>query len=201
MRELVPSSPLMPPRELARFFDDPILIGTEKRSDYDAFLSAIAASERPVDVIDWLNVKHLVDIEWELCRERRMKSEVIKIKQTEVICDLLKSTFDKTDRLASALNRIFDAAAEAQLWASDPEARERIDSKLAERGYKPEWVLAQAYLRAAPHIDAIERRIASYEARRSQILKEISLRSDKRAKKLDRASLEIIDAEFSEAAE
>jgi hypothetical protein len=200
-RSLVPSGSISPPQELTKFFDDPPLVGTEQRSEYDAFFATIARAERPVDAIDWLLLKDLVDIAWEIRRERRIKSEIIKIKQIEVISDLLKSTYDKTDRLGSALNRIFDAGAEAQLWASNSEARERINNKLAEKGYKPESVLAHAYLRGAGDIDAIERRIASYEARRNLILKEINLRSERTAQRLDKASSNIIDAEFSEAAE
>ena len=190
-----------PPKALERFFDDPPLVGLERRSDYDSFFSTIATAEMPTDAIDWLLLKDLADLAWEIRRERRMKVEIIKIKHTEVIADLLKSTFDKTDRLGSALNRIFDAGAEAQLWASDPDARQRIDSKLEEKGYKPDSVLAQAYLRGANHIEAIERRITSYELRRNAILKEIDLRNERTARRLDKASSEIIDAEFSEAAE
>jgi hypothetical protein len=155
----------------------------------------------PADSIDWILLKDLVDLAWEMRRERRMKVEIIKLNQKEVVAELLKSTFDKTDRLGSALNRIFDAPAKAQLWASDPDARRRIDLKLEEKGHDTDSVLAQAYLRGTRDIDAIDKRIALYELRRNAILKEIGLRSERKAQKLDKASSEVIEGEFSEAAE
>lgn len=200
-RSVVASSRVKPPKELEAFFDDPPLVGTERRSDYDAFLSTIAAAETPVDAVDWILLHDFVAREWEIRRERRMKAEIIKLHQKEVVATLLKTTFDKTDRLGSAQNRIFVAPNEADLWASDSEARAKIDLKLEQWGHSPASVLAQAYLRGAVDIDGIDRRIASYESRRNAVLREIGLRSEKRAQKLEKAALEIIDGEFSEAAE
>ena len=65
----------------------------------------------------------------------------------------------------------------------------------------PDSVLAKAYTRGARDIDAIDKRIALYELRRSAILKEIGLRSERKAQKLDKASSEVIEGEFTEAAE
>ena len=62
-------------------------------------------------------------------------------------------------------------------------------------------VLARAYLRGAREIDAIDKRIALYELRRSAILKEIGLRSERKSQKLAKASSDFIEGEFTEAAE
>jgi hypothetical protein len=198
---LVPACRVKPPEELQAFFDDPPLVGSERRSDYDAFLSAIATAVPPVDAIDWILLYDLVCKEWEIRREGRMKAEIIKFHQKEVVAELLKATFDKTDRLGSAENRIFVAPTEAGLWASDPEARAKIDRKLEERGHDPASVLAQAYMRGASDIDVIDRRLASYELRRIAVLREIGLRSEKRAQKTEKAVLDVIEGDFSEAAE
>ena len=155
----------------------------------------------PVDAIDWILLHDFIAREWEIRRERRMKAEIIKIYQKEIVATLLKATFDKTDRLGSAANRIFFASNEADLWATDFDARTEIDRKLEQRGHSPTAVLAQAYLRGAADIDCIDRRIASYELRRNAVLREIGLRSEKRAQNLEKATLGIIDGEFSEAAE
>ena len=62
-------------------------------------------------------------------------------------------------------------------------------------------MLARAYINGASQIDAVDRRIASYEARRMTVLREIERRNEKFARQLEKASSDIIDAEFSEAAE
>jgi hypothetical protein len=51
------------------------------------------------------------------------------------------------------------------------------------------------------HIDAIDKRIASYEVRRVGIIREIERRDLKLSRDLAAASADVIDAEFSEAAE
>jgi hypothetical protein len=56
-------------------------------------------------------------------------------------------------------------------------------------------------MRGAAHIEAIDKRIASYEARRVGIVREIERRNERFARDLDTASSSILDGEFSEAAE
>ncbi len=181
-------------------FDNVPLVGNERREDYDAFFSAIAGAEPPSDAIDWILLKDFVDLAWEIRRERRIKGEIVKINQAEIICDLLKSTFEGTN-VGSAMNRILFARPKAQLWASDAKSRKAIDLQLKEKGHDPDSVLAQAYLRGARDIDAIDKRIALAELRRSAILKEIGLRNERKAQKLAKASSDIIEGEFTEAAE
>jgi len=200
-RSLTTTKHIRPPKELEALFDNVPLVGNERREDYDAFFSAIAGAEPPSDAIDWILLKDFVDLAWEIRRERRVKVEIIKINQIEVICDLLKSTFDKDNKLQSGLNRIFFARPKAQLWASDAQSRKKIDLQLKEKGHDPDSVLARAYLRGARDIDAIDKRIALAELRRSAILKEIGRRSERRAQKLAKASADIIEGEFTEAAE
>jgi hypothetical protein len=62
-------------------------------------------------------------------------------------------------------------------------------------------ILAQAYIRGAVQIDAIDRRIAGYERRRDANLKEAGLWNDRLARQLDQANTAIIDGEFTEAAQ
>ena len=140
-RLLATTRHIRPPNELEALFDNVPLVGSERREDYDSLFSAIARAEPPSDAIDWILLKDFVDLAWEIRRERRVKMEIIKINQIEVICDLLKSTFDKDDKLGSGLNRIFFARPKAQLWASDAQSRKKIDLQLKEKGHDPDSVL------------------------------------------------------------
>jgi hypothetical protein len=69
------------------------------------------------------------------------------------------------------------------------------------KGHTTSAILAQAYIRGASHIDAIDRRIAGYERRRDTILREAGHWNDRLARKLAEATTAIIDGEFTEAAE
>jgi len=88
----------------------------------------------------------------------------------------------------------------AKQWAGNPEARLRINKKLAQKGYDEAYILIVALNRAAHHIDAIDRRIATYELRRAAAMKAIEQYSEASARRLA-ASPGVIDGEFTEAAE
>jgi hypothetical protein len=62
-------------------------------------------------------------------------------------------------------------------------------------------MLAKGYILGDYDIDVIDKRIASYEYRRNTALREMYLRSEKMARLLEKASSDVIDGEFTEAAE
>jgi hypothetical protein len=72
---------------------------------------------------------------------------------------------------------------------------------LAAKGHTAEDILAQAYLRGCSQIDAIDRRIAGYERRRNNALKEEGLWNEGVRQRLKKVDTAIIDGEFTEAAE
>jgi hypothetical protein len=198
MRALVKSSAINAPKEIQRFLEEPPLVGGETLKDYNVFFAAIAASLKPTDAIDWLFTKDVVDLSWHIRRERTIIADVVKLAQKQIVLALLKATSD-TSGAESALYRIFDAADDANRWANDLEGRREIDARLAEKGHPPSTTLAQAYINAAPQIDAMDKRLAGYETRRIAVLREVERRSEKFARDLDKASSDIIEGEFSAA--
>ena len=200
-RSLVKDSHASFPGDLAEFLDDPPLVGDETIEQYNKFFGAIVTGLKPVDAIDWLYTRDVVDLSWQIRRERVVLADIVKLMQTEVVRDLLKATVDAADPSQAAVYRIFSASNDAQRWASNSAARKEIDARLTARGHPPSFVLAQAYIRGASHIDAIDKRIASYEVRRLGIVREIERRNAKLARDLTAASSDVIEGEFSEAAE
>jgi hypothetical protein len=202
-RSLVKLSKVKPPAGLAQLFDDPPLVGNEKREDYDKFFSAIATAVNPGDAIAWLFTRDVSDLSWEIRRERSLKLQVIKSAETDIVGGLLMPPRPFTGELLT----IFEVdpndekmANEAKQWASDPKARRRIDKTLAEKGYDASYILTAALNKAAEHIDAIDRRIASYELRRMAALRAIEHYSETLARRLEAAS-DVIEGQFTEAAE
>src|SRR6266849_6148275 len=119
-------------------------------------------------------------------------SEVSVFKPTNELSEV----FGKT-----ALYRIFQADADLTLWETDPEARIKIDGALAAKGYNASAILAQAYMRGATQIDAIDKRIAAYERRRNTALREAGLWNERLLQQLHQATTAVIEGEFTEAAE
>lgn len=199
-RTLIKHAHIKPPKELAQFFAAPPLLVGESADQYIGLLESVAASATPENSMVWLYIKDVADISFDIWRERKAKTHVIELMQQEVILELLKTTHDKSGS-ESDLYRIFNAADDAQKSASDSEARAKINATLTARGYSPETVLAKAYIKGASQIDSIDRRITSYESRRIAIFREIERINEALARRLEKRSSDIIEGEFSEAAE
>ena len=185
-RSLVPAKLIKPPKELEQFLDDPPLVGTERREDYENFFSVIAMAVKPVDAIDWLLVIDVAYLTWEIRRERRIKAEIIKLRQKEA-------------NLPSGLTRADFKL--AQMEAKDPSAFKKKDWKPEPKEEHSMSMLAKGYILGDYDIDVIDKRTASYEYRRNTALREMDLRSERMAWLLEKASSDVIDGEFAEAAE
>jgi hypothetical protein len=166
-RAIVKVSPINLPEELAQFFADPPLIGKEKREDYDLFSSAIIAATKPSDGIAWLYVFDVINLSWDIMRERKIKADIVKSSETNVVALSLKA-INAVDLFR--LNEDIENSKKARQWAGDPKSRRQYDKELADEGFPESEIMAQAYIRAASSIDAIDGRIASYELRRMAAL-------------------------------
>jgi hypothetical protein len=193
--------PVKPPKELLPVLAECHLVADEKETEYFNLFAAIVKSTRPSDAVDWLYVKSIVDLTWDIRRERTIKAGIIEMTRKEIVLDFLKATAGDPASAITHFYRVFQADNEANQWALSPAARKAINDKLGERGISPTEVLSKAYIKAAAHIDAIERRIGQYEAQKLVILREIERRSARFSRLLEKASNDVVDTEFKEAAE
>jgi hypothetical protein len=193
--EAVP--PAAPPSELAALFDPP-LVGNEKREDFDRFFSAIVTAVKPADAVAWLYTWDVVCLSWEIRRERGVKADIIKSAQMDFVSELLRSnTLAKSTQtgFSKRLARLHPVA-EARQWFKNPKSQKDVTQILADNGYDHSDILARAYILGADSIDAIDRRIVSYEIRRLAVMRAVEAYNEKFAKKLDVASGDVVEAEF-----
>jgi hypothetical protein len=198
-RALVKGSTVKVPPGLAFLFSDPPLVGDEKGKDYENLFSAIVDVMKPRGAVVWLLARDFTDLSWEIRRERNLKLELIRLTDIEVVSKLLSPitpallpsnmsvVAGKTDKLAKQ-------------WAGDAEARQRVISKLAEKGYDASDILTLALNRAAPQVETIDRRIGNYELRRWAVMKAIEQYSEASARRLA-ASTDVTEGEFTVAEE
>ena len=190
-----------PRNELARIIGDPALVGSEKLEDYEKLAANIESAIKPPDAIGWLFMRDVTDWSWEIRRERILKGEVIKFYVKEIVAELIKSELGGEDRFENAYFRIFIADERFAEWVTDPEARADIEKELAAKGYDSSFILAQAYMRGADKIEVIDKRIAFKEERRSAALRNAGIWSERLQRRLDQATPEVIDGEFTAVAE
>ena len=202
-RSLVKSSqPLKPPRELVQFFADPPLALNEKREEYEDLFAAIAAATKPGDAIAWLLVRDFTDLTWEIQRMKNLKRKLIQAAEELAVADL----YAPEDRLFSHDKDVIvrDEACEiARKWASDPDARRDMGKRLAEYGDDAMNILLKAFTRDGIDVqyNHVDRRIAGYEQRRFTLMRTIEQYSDKLARRVEAVPSEIIEGQFTEAAE
>ena len=189
-RSLLAEKPIKPPKELKKFFDDPPLVGAERREDYENLFATLVIAVKPADAIEWMYFADVVNLTCEIRRMRRIKTGMINSKLEE----------RRTDRLRTAAY-LAELSEDEELAEAEEEEVE-VEEGEAE-SEDPAALLAEAYCYSSNtfgYIDAIDRQTASAEMRRNSALRELAWHSEARARKLDKASREIIDGEFSEAA-
>jgi hypothetical protein len=190
------------PDEIEFLLNDPPLWRGESREEYIALRGAIAKScGAGRDVVKWLLVDEVTHQLWEIRRFRRIEAGFVLKCQVEVIEELLTTTYDSKSIASDGLRLVFDVQNEARRWMTDREFAKKLEDRLTARGHDPESIRVKAYERCANQVREIENSIAKRENRRRATLSEIERRDELFAKRLAQASLEILDAEFSEAAE
>lgn len=200
-RSLVKGSVVKIPPGLAFLFNDPPLVGDEKREDYENLLLAIVSAIKPGnDAVVLLLARDFAVITWEMRREEIHKQQVIKSAYSYVVSRLLSTSKQFSLALPPAPTSSSKWDKEAKQWADDPEARQKIDKKLLQKGYDASYIATAASVRAAALTEAINRRIAICEVRRAGVLKMIEQYSEASARRLA-ASTSVIEGEFTEAAE
>lgn len=194
IRSIIKREDLAPPEPLNQLFADPPLVGNEKREDYDRLFSDVAGALKPADSIVWIFVKDFVDLSWDIIRERKIKAHIIRSHEIVAVRDALKAI--------GSDGHFSNADVEAREWATDPKSRLKHGKKLSNNGFTATELLAHAYIDGGPAIDAIDRRIASYELRRMAVLRTIQNHSEKLARQVFEAvSSEVLEGDFTEAVE
>jgi hypothetical protein len=164
---------------------------------YESLLARVGAAVQPADVIDWLLVMDVVALTWEIHRSRRHRDALVRIarrKAMEKILELIlphESSFSLSEE--SKASRV------ATDWFNgDKKATELVDALLAEAGLSLADVTAQSLSMNAAELDRLDQQNERRENRRDAILLQIERRRAGWAKRVQRASEDVVDAEFRE---
>ena len=76
----------------------------------------------------------MVDLTWEIQREKVVKTGIVRLMQQEVVQELLKSTEEAPSSLDLHVRRVFGAGDAAKQWGVDLVATEEMDVKLGSEG-------------------------------------------------------------------
>jgi hypothetical protein len=136
-RSVTFTSPDIPAHVVELLGPAPLLKG-ENLKQYQALLSEIARTVKPAEIMEWLWVKDIVDLTWDIRRYRRLKANGIQNTGLEATC----LSYTSTASALAALHLIEQMQASAELRRNS--ALNEIESR--------RWNLGQALRQASDHV-------------------------------------------------
>ena len=194
------------PVEIRDMLGKPPLLATEDPNQYDALLTELAREVRPSDFIEWLWVKDIADLTWDIFRYRRIKASYVDGRFRSALVQQLNLALQRDKRAAhpdkSALrfdhDRILDEANKlATDFLANANTKEKRDKWLKAHGVNAESITATFFDDEVDELEAIERMLASVEYRRNNALHEIERRRNALGRALRQTSDRIIEGEAS----
>ena len=164
------------PTDIEALFGDPPLLSTEDPNLYWDMFDRFAEFVDPKNIIEWLWLKDIVDLCWEIARLRRYRALLIEREREGKNADI---GYAREHRELS----LFDRLKRPQIEA--PRNAPRLDTEADSAS------LLIYYLRQYETIDKL---LTSAELRRDRILRELDFRRERIAPLLRKISDEVIDA-------
>jgi hypothetical protein len=178
-----------PKKTSIEIFGPPPLIAGEDSSRYDELVARLFAAVRPKDVVEEMIVRDVAYHDWEMLRLRRIKSGLFASGLQTSLVAILRSAPKTTESKARDLARRF--------VAGDPSATKEVDKTLASVGLSIDAAVANTMTVRLQDFEAIERLMASAEARRHAALRELERRRSALAEARRRQE-EVVDADFED---
>ena len=175
------------------------IIEGEDPERYEQLLARVAEAVGPVDFIDWLLIKDICALTWEIQRSRRHRETVIRIGRLEALQQILEQVMPRAEKgHFSEHDRVRDIRELATKWVSgDSQARRRIAEVLRKSEFSIEDVAAHSMTVKAFQLERIDLQVDRAESRRDSVLRAIERRRVGRVKGIQRAG-DVVEAEFSE---
>ena len=160
--------------ELSELLGPPPLLPGESEADYEALKMRIMAAVKPVDAIEHLYVRDVIDLQWDLLRFRRLKSHLLSSSAPSGLAALMsarKYTHFNDSRFASWLN-------------NDPQAVKEIKELLTNWGLSEQDIFAQTMVKKINEFERLEKMAYSVETRRNTALRELERHREAVARRL-----------------
>ena len=167
---------------------------------YEELLARVGAAVQPIDIIDWLFVKDIVALTWEIQRSRRQRESLIRIARRSAMEIILEVAMPRPETIRIVGHNLEIRVLASQWLNGDPKATKRVETLLRAAGFSIADVTAQSLTVNAVELDRIDQQTQRHEERRDRILQQIERRRAGWSRQVQRASEDIVDAEFQEAA-
>jgi hypothetical protein len=154
------------PKEAWPLFGRAPVINSESKVGYWSLVESIEKAVGPRDVLEWLIVRNMVDLTWNIFFYRRVGAGIIDVARMEALISILGSILPNPSAQ--------DARKLAKEWFNRKlEARSRITGLFIEHHINDDHINSEAVRLRSQTIEQIERMLASMESRYRQYYKDI----------------------------
>ena len=169
--------------ELSELLGPPSLLHGESDADYEALKMRIMAAVKPVDAIEHLYVRDVIDLQWDLLRFRRLKAHLLSSSAPSGLAALM----------AARKYTHFNDARFASWFNNEPKAVKEIKALLTQWGLSEQDIYAQTMFKKINEFERLEKMAYSVEMRRNTALRELERHREAVARRL-RDAVAIEDA-------
>jgi hypothetical protein len=172
----VSNSTIVPPH-VAALFGTPPVLSTENRQAYEQLFVELALEWGPRDTTEWMFVRDMTDISWEMLRLRRVIANVLNIATKEGIAGIFMDVLPGCRRSLTRedceayIKQSTKAEARADDWFEGPEKREGVKSELAKYDLGTEAIAAQAHIAKAAELERLDRMLTTAVLRRAAVMR------------------------------
>lgn len=135
------------------------MLSFEGRQAYDQLLAQLVLEWRPRNITEWMFVRDIADISWEIFRHRRAIAGVYATSFKEALVSVIK------EALPCRISYQMEPMAQGLVWK--PKDTAKIKSELAKYGVSPDPIVAKSYSINRETLDRLHRLLALAEARRA----------------------------------
>ena len=163
---------------------------------YEQLLVRVAEAVGPIDFIDWLLVKDVVALTRDIQRSRRQSETVIQLGRLEALRQILNQVIEGAGLSSRRSTELTELATR---WLNgESRATKQVAKWLNTSGYSFADVDAHAMTVMGVELEKIDLQVERHESRRDPLLRQIERRREGWAKRVQRATEDVVEAEFRE---
>jgi hypothetical protein len=171
------------PAPIRTLFKPPV-IKNESASEYWLLVSIFADAVEPTNAFEWVLLRDYVDQEWDIVRNRRLKTALIGFTRRDAILAVLKNAFGDGKRTAD------EVQAQAILFLMESKTEDDLLNGISEFIMDPHLCADDLMTRLlgerSKELESLDKAIAHAERRRNAALNKIGKRRESQARMEER---------------
>jgi hypothetical protein len=158
-------STLVPP-EIGAILGKPPVLAVESLVAYERLFVAIARERCPRASLEWLLVRDIADMDWQIQRLRRAITSVLDITYKEALEKVLREFCPKR-----SVEEYYEIKTLVEKWYEGPAQRDQVKSVLSKYNLSSETIIGQAFVLRCVELEKMERMLTAAEVKRNAFIR------------------------------